>query len=79
VKQNITTTLSNCVEILTLHERKMESTTIYEDNSASISQLKERYTKDLLTKSLSRRTFEQLIHKIGLCHLNGVNLHEGEK
>jgi len=34
---------------------------------------------DLFTKSLSRRTFEQLVHKIGLHHLNDVNLHEGEK
>jgi len=40
-KQTITTTSSNRAEILTLHEGKIESTTIYEDNSASISLLKE--------------------------------------
>ena len=34
---------------------------------------------DLLKKSLLRRTFEQLVHKIRLCHLNDVSLHEGEK
>ena len=34
---------------------------------------------DLFTKSLSRITFEQLVHKIGLCHLNDISLHEGEK
>jgi len=34
---------------------------------------------DLFTKSLSRRTFEQLVHKIRLCHLDDVSLHEGEK
>jgi len=33
----------------------------------------------LFTKSLTMRTFEQLVHKIGLCHLNYVSLHEGEK
>jgi len=92
----------------------MKSTTIYEDNSACISQLKEGYIKgdrtkhilpkkkfthdlqrngdieiqkirscenlvDLFTKSLPRRTFEQLVHKIGLRHLKDVSLHEGEK
>jgi len=34
---------------------------------------------DLFTKSLPRRTFKQLVQKIGLCHLNDVSLHEGEK
>jgi len=29
---------------------------------------------DLLTKSMSKRTFEQLIHKIEFCHLNDINL-----
>jgi len=93
---------------------KMKSTTIYEDNSACIVQLKEEYIKgdkikhilpkfffthdlqgngdveiqkvrscenlvDLFTTSLPRKTFEQLVHKIRLCHLNDVNLHEGEK
>ena len=92
----------------------MKSTTIYEDNSACIVQLKEEYIKgdkikhilpkfffthdlqgngdveiqkvrscenlvDLFTTSLPRKTFEQLVHKIRLCHLNDVNLHEGEK
>jgi len=33
----------------------------------------------LFIKSLPRRTFEQLVHKIGLRHLNDVSLHEGEK
>jgi len=31
---------------------------------------------DLFTKSLSRWTFEQLIHNIELRHLNDVSLHE---
>jgi len=44
----------------------MASTTIYENNSACIAQLKEGYIKDLFTKSLPRRIFEQLVHKIGL-------------
>jgi len=35
--------------------------------------------EDLFTKSLPRRTFEQLVHKIGLRHLNDVSLHEREK
>jgi len=34
---------------------------------------------DLFTKSFSRRTFGQFVHKIELCHLNDVNIHEGEK
>jgi len=93
---------------------KMKLTTIYEDNSACIAQLKEGYIKgdrtkhilpkfffthdlqrngdieiqkirscenlaDLFTKSLPRRTFEQLVHKIGLRHLDDVSLHEGKK
>ena len=48
---------------------KMESTTIYEDNSACIAQLKEGYIKDLFTKSFPRSTLELLVHKIGLRHL----------
>jgi len=32
---------------------------------------------DLFTKSLSKRTFKQLVHKIGFHHLNDVSLHEG--
>jgi len=32
----------------------------------------------LFAKSLSRWTFKQLVHKIGLCHLNDVSLHKGE-
>ena len=31
----------------------------------------------LFIKFLPRRTFEQMIHKFGLCHLNDVSLHEG--
>jgi len=93
---------------------KMKLTTIYEDNSACIAQLKEGYIKgnrtkhilpkfffthdlqrngnieiqkihscenlaNLFTKSLPRRTFEQLVHKIGLRHLDDISLHEGEK
>ena len=30
-------------------------------------------------KVLPRRTFEQMIHKFRLRHLNDVSLHEGEK
>jgi len=65
----------------------MESTTIYEDKY--IVQLKGwyRYPKKhscenlagLFIKPLPRRTFEQMIHKFGLCHLNDVSLHEREK
>jgi len=33
----------------------------------------------LFMKFLSRRTFEQMIQKFGLRHLNDVNLHEGEE
>jgi len=44
----------------------MESTIIYENNNACIAQLKEGYIKDLFTKSLPRRIFEQLVYKIGL-------------
>ena len=57
----------------------MESTTIYEDNSACIDQLKEGYIKYLFTKSLPRRTLEQLVHKIGPRHLKDEILHKGEK
>jgi len=32
---------------------------------------------DLFAIFLPRRTFKQLIYKIGLCHLNDVSLHEG--
>ena len=53
----------------------MESTNIYENNNACIAQLKEGYIKDLFTKSLQMRTLEQLVHKIGLRHLKGENLH----
>jgi len=84
------------------------------NNSARITQLKERYIKgdrtknilpkfffthnvqrngdveiqkvrscenltDLFTKSLPRRTFEQLVHKIGLRHFNDGSLIEEEK
>jgi len=92
--------------------KNMKPTTIYEDNSACISQLKEGCIKgditkhilpklffthdlqrngdvkiqnicscenlaDLFTKSLSRRTFEQLVHKIEL-HVDDVSLQEGK-
>jgi len=30
-------------------------------------------------KFLPRRTFEQMIHKFGISHLNDVSLHDGEK
>jgi len=33
----------------------------------------------LFMKFLPRRTFEKMIHKFGLRHLNDVSLHEGEK
>ena len=33
----------------------------------------------LFVKFLPRKTFEQMTHKFGLCYLNDVNLHEGEK
>jgi len=33
----------------------------------------------LFIKSLPRRTFEQMIHKFGLRHLNDVSLHERRK
>jgi len=33
----------------------------------------------LFVKFLPRKTFEQMTHKFGLCHLNDVSLHEGEK
>jgi len=103
-----------CDKLVIYLREKMKSTTIYENNSACIAQLKKGYFKGditkhilpkfffthdlqrnsdveiqkicsyenlayLFTKSLPRRTFEQLVHKIGLCHLNDVSLHEGEK
>ena len=34
---------------------------------------------DIFTKSLPRKTFEELVHKIGLRHLRDDGLHEGEK
>jgi len=66
----------------------MESTTIHEDNSAlfnakdgaEIQKIRSfKNLADLFTKSLQRRTFEQLVHKTRLRHLNDVILHEGEK
>jgi len=33
----------------------------------------------LFVKFLPRKTFEQMTHKFGLCHLHDVSLHEGEK
>ena len=69
--------------------RRMKSTIIYEDNSTlfnwkdDVEIQKIRLCEnllDLFTKSLPllRRIFEQLVHKIGLCHLNDVSLYEGE-
>jgi len=64
----------------------MESTIIYEDNSAlfnwkddaQIQKIRScKNLADLITKFLPRRTIEQLVHKIGLCHLNDVSLHGG--
>ena len=34
---------------------------------------------NLITKYLPMITFEQLVHKIGLHHLNDVSLHERER
>jgi len=68
--------------------RRMESTTIYEDNSAlfnwkddiEIQKIRScENVADLFTKSLPRRTFEQLVHKIRFHYLNDVILYEGEK
>ena len=68
--------------------RRMESKIVYEDNSVlfnwkdDVEIQKIRSCKNLaylFIKSLSRRNFEQLVHKIGLCNLNDVSLHEGEK
>ena len=75
-------------QICDLSLRRMESTTTYKDNSAllnwnddvEIQKIRScENLVDLFTKSLPRRTFEQLVHKIGLHHLNDVSLHEGEK
>ena len=67
----------------------MESTTIYEDNSVLFNwkddidiQKKIRSSENmtsLFVKFLPRKTFEQMTHKFGLCHLHDVSLHEGEK
>jgi len=65
VKQLIIATSSNHATF-SITWGKMESTTIYKNNNACIAQLKEGYIKYLFTKSLSRRIFEQLVHKIGL-------------
>ena len=68
--------------------RRMESTIIYEDNSAlfnwkddvEIQKIRSyKNLADLFTKSLPKRTFEQLVHKIGLLPLNDISLYEGEK
>ena len=80
--------ISTCVRNLWLSPTKMESTTIYEDNSVLFTwkddiDIQKIHSCENLTglfiKSLPRRTFEQLVHKIRLCHLNDVSLHEGEK
>ena len=73
---------------LWLSPTKMESTTIYKDNSVlfnwkdDINIQKIHSCENLVglfIKSFPRRTFEQMIHKFGLCHLNDVSLHEGDK
>ena len=66
----------------------MESITIYEDNNVlfnwkdDIDIQKIRSSENmtsLFVKFLPRKTFEQMTHKFGLCHLTYVSLHEGEK
>ena len=68
--------------------RRIESTTIYEDNNAlfnwkdDVEIQKIRSCEnliDLFTKSLPMRTFELLVHKIGLCHLNDVSFTWGRE
>jgi len=68
--------------------RRRKSTIIHEENSAlfnwkddvEIQKIRScENLADLFLKSLSMRTFEQLVHKIGLSHLNYVSLHEVEK
>ena len=67
---------------------KMESTTIYEENSVLFNwkddiDIQKIHSCENLTglfiNSLLGRTFEQKIHNFGLRHLNDVSLHEGEK
>ena len=79
---------STCARNLWLSPTKTESKIIYEDNSAlfnwkdyvDIQKIRScKNLADLFTKSLLRKTFEQLVHKIGLRHLNDLSLHEGEK
>jgi len=69
VKQTIIAT-SSTHATFSITWGKMESTNIYENNNACIAQLKEGYIKDLFTKSLPRRIFEQLVPKIGLAIFN---------
>ena len=65
----------------------MESTTIYEDNSVlfnwkdDINIQKFIHVKiwRSIYKVLPRKTFEQMIHKFRLRHINDVILHDGEK
>ena len=66
----------------------MESTTIYEDDSVlfnwndyiDIQKIHScKNMTSLFMKFLPRRTFEQMIHKFGLRHLDDVSLHEGKK
>ena len=79
---------STCARNLWLFPTKMESTTIHEDNNVLFSWKDDKHIQKihlcenlagLFIKSLPRRTFEQMIHKFGLRHLNDVSLHEGEK
>jgi len=79
---------STCAKNLWLSPTKMESTTIYEDNNVLFNwkddiDIQKIHSCENMTglfmKFLPRRTFEQMIHKFGLCHLNDVSLHEGEK
>jgi len=73
---------------LWLSQTKLESTTIYEDNSVLFKWKDDidiqkihlcESLADLFLKSLPRRTFEQRIHNFGLRHLNDVSLHERDK
>ena len=72
---------------LWLSPTKMESTTIYENNSVlfnwndDINIQKFIHVKiwRSIYKVLPRKTFEQMIHKFRLRHINDVILHDGEK
>jgi len=76
-----------CKKLLDIPD-KDGTITIYEDNSVLLKwkddiDIQKIYSCENLTglfiKSLPRRTFEQIIHKFGLCHLNDASLHDEEK